>query len=342
MNFVVIGTNHRYSPVELREKLSLSGKRRKDALGILAGRGALGGAVILSTCNRVEIYAAAECPDRAEKDLAAFVSEYSGIKKSGLAGRLYAFRGKEAVNHLFRVAAGLDSQLLGERQVLGQVRDALEDARISGSINEAMIKIFNSAVEFAKEIHRKTGLSSGKVSLGSVAIDFIKGRVGPLENKKILIIGAGKVSGLVLKYLKEEKPNLLFVSNRTYGRAREMASGTGGRAVRFDDLPGHFRDADVVVSATASPHFVIRKKLLEGACGNVLMLDLALPRDIEPSVKDLKNVSLYTLKDLDELIDRNMGNRIKESKKAGKMINMEADAFWKDITGSAREPALSP
>lgn len=342
MNFIVVGTNHKYSPIELRERISFSRKRIKDALRLLQERGILQAAVILSTCNRVEIYAGTKYLQQAQEEIIYFISRYHEIGRQRISPYLYIYREKEAARHLFRVAAGLDSQIPGEVQVLGQIKFSLEEARSINFTNEALINIFNSGICLAKQIHKNTKISQGKVSIGSVAIDFIKERSGTLVNKNILIIGTGKVSWLVLNYLKKEKPNVVFISNRTYEKAEKMAILLGARVVRFDNLRRHLHKADIVISATSSPHFIIRKDTLRDVKNKLLIIDLALPRDIDPQVKAFKNVSLHSLEDLDGVIDKNIENKLKEAEKAEGIVNKEVDRLWENIIEPEPEPALLP
>lgn len=342
MNFLVVGTNHKHSPIELRERISFSKNRIKDALNFLKQNWALEEAVILSTCNRVEIYINTKDPDQAESQIVDFISRYHEIEKTRFTPYLYIYRGKEAIRHLFEVACGLDSQILGEVQILGQVKFSLEEAYSVNFANGILIKIFNSAISSARKIHKSTKISEGKISIGTVAIEFIKENFGTLLNKNILIIGVGKVTELVLKYLKKERPKVIFISNRTYEKAKELADQIGAEVVRFDNLKYYLSKSDIVISATSSPHFIIKKDTLKDINNKLLILDLAVPRDVEPSVKDLKNIRLYSLEDLDEVIKNNLNNRIKEAEKAKKIIEIEVERLCRELTRSEPEEALLP
>ncbi len=343
MNFALVGTNYRYSPIQVREKLSFSKKRLKDALYFLSETSVLRGAVILSTCNRVEIYASVGDSKAGIREIEDFISRYHEIDKRKISPYLYICEGKEAMKHLISVACGLDSLILGESQILGQVESSFLEAESIGFIDAFLREVFHSAISFARRIHTETKISEGKVSVGSVAIDFIKKRIGALSGKNILIIGVGKVTELVLKYLKKENPNVVFVSNRTFEKANELASRIGAEAVRFDDLRQFLKEADVVITATASPHFVIKREVLEEVmCGShsLLIIDLALPRDVDPRVKEIGSVDLFCLEDLDTVIKKNTEGRIQEAKKARKIIDIEAGTLWKEVTELEQEPAL--
>ena len=234
--FLVVGTNHKYSPVEIREKISFSKNRLHDSLSFLKDSNILRGAVILSTCNRVEVYASAESTEKGIEKIENFISRYHETDRQNFSPYFYRYEGKEAIKHLFSVACGLDSLILGERQILDQVRHAFLEAE-SISFTDCLLKeTFNHAASLAKRVHNQTKISEGKVSVGSVAIDFIKEKIGTLSGRNILIIGVGKVTELVLNHLKKEKPKVVFVSNRTFDKARAFATSIGAEAVRFDNL----------------------------------------------------------------------------------------------------------
>lgn len=341
MNFIVVGTNHKTSPIEFRERLSLSKGSLKDAILFLKERGVLEGAVILSTCNRVEVYASVSEAKAGIEEVKDFISRYYEIDRKRFSRYLYRYEGRAALGHLFQVASGLDSLILGETQILGQVKFAASLSEKAGFIDEFLSEIFYSAVSFAKRVHRSTKISEGKVSVGSVAIDFIKEKIGSLTGKNLLIIGVGKVTELVLKYLKEEKPNVIFIANRTFDKARDLANQINAKVVRFDDIKEYLTKADVVISATRSPHFVIKKETLnETSNHKVLIIDLALPRDVEPIVGEIKNVDLFCLEDLGTVIEKNKERRNLEAVRVKKIIDREADRQWLRFIGLGQEQAL--
>ncbi len=358
MSFILVGTSYKYSPIQVREGLSFSKKRLKDALYFLSETSVLRGAVILSTCNRVEIYASVGDSKAGIREIEDFISRYHEIDKRKISPYLYMCEDKDAMKHLISVACGLDSLILGELQILGQVKSSFLEAESIGFIDDFLREIFRSAISFARRIHAETKISEGKVSVGSIAIDFIKKRIGALSGKNILIIGVGKVTELVLKYLKKENPNVVFVSNRTFEKANELASRIGAEAVRFDDLRQFLKEADVVITATASPHFVIERGALEeimsrrlrptalypsenkSGSHSLLIIDLALPRDVDPGVKEIGSVDLFCLEDLDTVIKKNTERRIQEAKKAKEIIDIEAGRLWKEVTKLEQEPAL--
>lgn len=340
MSIVVVGTNHKFSPLELRERISFSRKGVGQALLLLKESPVLQGAVILSTCNRVELYASARYGAGAE-ELQNLISCFHEINRERLLPYLYIYEDKEAIKHLFSVACGLDSLILGETQVSGQLNSAFIEARNAGFTDKYLDAAFNATIAYAKRIHRETAISEGKVSIGSLTIDFIKEKLGGLTGKNILIIGAGKVTELVLKYLKDEKPRVVFVSNRTFEKAKELAFRIGQSAVRFDKLPQLLKQTDVIISATTSPHFIIKKETLECAISRkLLIVDLAMPRDVDPEVREIENVELFNLEDLTFIVQKNLEKKKIEAEKIEKLINQEADLLWRKLTVSEPEPAL--
>jgi glutamyl-tRNA reductase len=256
---------------------------------------------------------------------------------------LYTYEGEEAVGHLFSVACGLDSQILGETQILGQVKSAFFKAQNCACTDKNLESVFNAAITFSRRMHRETEISAGKVSIGSVAIDFIKEKSGGLLQKNVLIIGAGKVTQLVLKYLKEEKPRVIFISNRSFEKAKQLAFSIEQKAARLDKLPQLLKQADVVITATSSPHFIIKKEALEGvAPRQLLIVDLAIPRDVQPQVRRLKNVDLFNLEDLGFIVQKNLEKKKLEAEKIRELISREAALLWQGVTAREPEPALLP
>ena len=341
MNFIVVGANHKSSPVEFRERLSLSKSRLKDAILFLKERSVLEGAVILSTCNRVEVYASTRESKAGIKEIEDFISRYYEIDRNRFSRYLYEYKGKRALEHLFSVASGLDSLIIGETQILGQIKIAMSLSEKEGFMDETSFEIFYLAISFARRIHQSTRMSEGKVSVGSVAIDFIKEKIGGLTGKNLLIIGVGKVTELVVKYLEKERSNVVFISNRTFDKARHLAEQINAKVVRFDEVKQYLVKADVVISATASPHFVIKKETLsESPNHKILIIDLALPRDVDPVVGDMENVDLFCLEDLVTVIERNKEKKAREATRLKGIIDREADRQWQRFTKLEQEVAL--
>lgn len=342
MTFIVAGTNYKHSPIAIRERISFSKRSAAWALSFLKSAGLFSGAVILSTCNRVEIYAVTDEEARGAGAIRNFFSCYHEIDRKKISPYLYNYAGKDAIGHLFSVAGGLDSLVLGETEIIGQVRSALLESEKMGFAGENLSEIFRIAISFARKVRLETKISRGKVSVGSVALDFIKKRMGRLTGKRVLIVGTGKVAELVLKHLKKEMPDVLFVSNRTFDRAKELAALAGGKAVRFDRLKHFINKAHIIITATRSRQFIIKKETLSGMPGahNLLIIDLAVPRDVDPAVREFGNVELFCLEDLKGVIERNIAGKLGEAVKAGEILEKERDKAWEKISELAQEEAL--
>lgn len=298
MTLIAVGTNHKASPIEIREKISFSGKGLKNALLFLKEEASLEGAVILSTCNRVEIYASASDAAKGIEAIERFITRYHEIKKEAVSPYLYIYEGEEAIRHLYDVACGLDSLIMGEREIMEQVGRALVEAEEADAAGETLSGIFSCAVSFARRMHNE-GMAQEPPSAGSAAIDFIKERLGPISDKNILIIGTGKVTESVLRRLERERPSVVFLSNRTFEKAQALARKIGAKAARFDELKEILKTSDILITATRSPHFIIRKETLEGLGGRrIFIIDLAVPRDVDPRVRELENIDLFYLEDL--------------------------------------------
>ncbi len=341
MSIMVVGTNHKYSPVDLREQLFFAKGKLYEMFDLLRRKATLNGAVILSTCNRTEIYADVLDIRTGTKEVMDFVSEHKKLDPKILYRYFYIYEEAEALRHLCEVSSGVDSLITGEFQIMGQVKAAFNEAENAEFVNPSLRNIFHTAIVIAKKVHAKTRISKGKVSVGSVAVDFIKAKYGDLSDKNVLGIGVGKVTELVLKYLKDEEASVVFVANRTYDKAKELAERIDAKAVRFDNLEEFLEKADVLITATASPHFIIKKEALKGRVKRLFIVDLAIPRDVDPRVKGLVNIDLYTLEDLDDIIKKNVHKKIEEAVKARKIINIEIAKLWKESIKLEQEPVLS-
>lgn len=341
MNFILVGTNHKYSPIEVRERIFFPKKRLGGVFFLLKENRALKGAVILSTCNRVEIYGSTESTELGTEKIKEFICTYHEIDKEKFLPYLYAHEGKEAVRHLFSVACGFDSLITGEKQILGQVKDSFLEAETAGFVNGFLKNIFTSVVNFAAEIQRSAWMSAAEISAGSAAIDFIKEKIGSLSEKNILIIGVGKVTELVLSYLKKENPKVVFVANRTFEKAKALADKIDAKAVRFDKLEGSLKEADIIITAAASSHFILKKDMLENTVNRrLLIIDLGLPRNVEPRIKEIERVELFCLEDLNQTIQNNLGLRKIEIEKARGVMEQEVERIWQLIESEPERALL--
>ena len=333
MGLVLAGINHKTASLKIRERISFTRKRLKELLVELKQGDGMLGAAILSTCNRTEVYAYMA---KDKEQIKRFFLRSGWFTDEEFSRYFYILEDIDVIRHIFRVASGLDSQVLGETQILGQIKDAWTMGKDLGVISEILDRLFEKAVDTGKIVRRETKVSRGNISIGSLAIKMIEKRFKDLRNKSILIIGAGKISALVSKYLKERGARGTFVSNRTYIKARELALECGGEAVSFSRLKEKLEIVDAVISSTASPHFILKKEILTEVMrarrGPLLIIDLALPRDVDPEAKNISDISLYNLDDLQSVAEENYAKRKKEIKRAEVIIQRELNIFKVEIS----------
>jgi glutamyl-tRNA reductase len=316
MRLLSLGVDHRSAPTAVREAMAAEGARRDAAIAAL--RGAFPGCefVLLSTCNRVELYAAAEDETPDVEALADWLATYHALDAGALAGHLVAHHDEAMVAHLFRVASSLESLVLGEGQILGQVRDAYRAAVARGAVGPVLHEVFQRAIRVGKRVREETGLDRGKLSVASVAVDLAREVFDTFRDKTVLVVGAGKMGELTLEHLSELRPGRILVTNRTPGKAEAAAARFGGRAVPFDRLPGALVEADLVVSTTAAEEPIVtldtyarvqraRRQRL------TLILDIAVPRDFDPAIGEFEQVLLYNVDDLKAQVARNLEGRRK-------------------------------
>lgn len=333
MNLIVIGINHRTASVKVREKFSFTSRKLDECFMKLKGSPFMFGAVILSTCNRTEIYfdIPVEKSNLGYKEIMSIMFDLYNASEDDTGRYFYIMEGADAIRHIFRVASGLDSQVLGETQILGQVRSAWNLAHDNGITSDRLNKIFKKAHEVGKTVRAKTGISQGNISIGSVAINMLEQRFNDLQERSVLIIGAGKIGTLVSKYLKEKNMRGIFVASRTYSRALELAGSCAGRAVNFCGLEEELKGVDVVISSTSSPHIVLKKEIVALAMSTrtkpLFIMDLALPRDVDPAVKEIMGVSLCDLDDLKCTVSGNQNKKKEEALLAEKIVQRELNSF---------------
>jgi len=323
--------SHKTAPVELREKMALSGKALERFYQDIIEETALEGAVVLSTCNRTEVYTTARDLEQGKNALRSFMLSRLGVEEDSLDQVLYVPSCYQAIEHLFRVASGLDSMVLGESQILGQVRDAYDEARERGVSNGVLNTLFQRAIAVGKKVRTETGLDRNAVSISYAAVEKAKHVFGSLEGRTVLIIGAGKMSELALGYLMDNGVSTVVVSNRSYDRAVEMAQTVGGQAVRLDRLAEVLGKADIVISCTAATHYVLRRDAIEPYLQNrssdLLLIDIAVPRDIDPAIGELPGVHLYDIDDLYNVVETNLMGRQRAAREAETIISHEIEDF---------------
>ena len=331
---VAIGLNHRSAPVEIREKMSFHPSQMKDALKKLKSYPGLEGVLILSTCNRTEIYAATTEVEVGIVSIKKFLASQHGIEEKVFDQYLYVHTLYDAVRHLFRVTSGLDSMVRGETQILGQVASAYEQANEAAVTNKAINVFFQTALAVGKRTRTETLIDQHPVSISYTAVELAKQQFGELEGKGILIMGAGEMSTLTAKNLVAAGASTVLVSNRSYEKAVNLAQEISGRAVRFDDMDQYLEEVDIVISATASKHFVLLPERIKEIMTKrqerpMLLIDIAVPRDIHPEVGDIPFVTLFDIDDLRGVIDRHHQEREIAALNAEKIIDEEMANFLK-------------
>ena len=331
MRLFAVGISHRTAPVELREGVDFARRGLDAALSALAARNVTREAVVLSTCNRAEIYAGAESDDAAES-CGRFISEYNGVAWDALAPHVVVYRGPEAADHLFRVAAGLDSLVVGEPQILGQVKDAFATASGLKSTGALTNRLFTSAFSVGKRVRNETGLGEGAVSVSYAAIALAKKIFGELGGLNVLILGAGEMAKLTGTHLQAQRVKQLVIASRTLESAAALAAELNGRAVPWSAIGQALAAADIVVSATGSREPVLTRAGVEEAMRSrrsrpLFVIDIAVPRDVDPAAGSLDQVFLYNIDDLQSIVKENLARRSSEVQRAELIVREEVNRF---------------
>jgi glutamyl-tRNA reductase len=338
MQLALVGLSHKTAPVEIRERLAFTTDGVRNALTALTGRQEVNEAIILSTCNRVEVVAQSSGDDTIRE----FLCEFHQIPPDSLSKHLYSLRNVDAIRHVFRVTSSLDSMVIGEPQILGQVKEAYRIAADAGTVGMHLNALMNRAFAVAKKVRTETGISQSAVSVSYAAVELARKIFGDLSGKTVMIIGASKMGELAAKHLKRAGASSVLVTNRTFERAVEMAKVFEGAAVPFEHFADHMAGADIVITSTGAPHFIIGKTLAEQVIHRrknkpMFFIDIAVPRDIEPTVNEIDNVFLYDIDDLQQVIDGNLKERLKEAMRAEEIVDHEVEAFC--LKMQAREVA---
>ena len=348
MGLAIVGVSHRTAPLEVRERFVLDAEASADALRRLAATGC-SEAVLVSTCNRTELYLRVPDAQPAAPTLGArFLSDHAGMHEQEAERYLYTLHDEAAVEHLFRVVSSLDSMILGEAQIQGQVKTAYEraaEANVGFTVGPVLARMFESALKVGGRVRSETRLGTGAASIPSAAIELARKIFGALKGRRALVLGAGEMSELTMECLRGEGVRDLLVSNRTEARAREVASRLGAEAVSFARLPQVISEVDILVSATAAPHPVITRELIDqahigGRKRPLLVLDIALPRDVEPAVATAPNVFLYDIDDLSQVVEGNLERRRSEVALAENIIADGVREFWNWYRGRNVVPTI--
>ncbi|KRA78885.1 glutamyl-tRNA reductase [Lysobacter sp. Root667] len=341
MSLFVLGINHQTAPVSLRERVAFSSETVPAALAALRALPQVSEVALLSTCNRTELYAVADDDGRALADWLATHPQDMG----DLHAYLYRHRDADAVRHLFRVATGLDSLVLGEPQILGQVKDAWATARNAGSLGSQLDRLFQQAFSTAKRARTDTRIGANPVSVASAAVRLAQESFARLEDSTVLLIGAGETIELAARHLVQAKAKRLLIANRTLSHAQDLASRHGGVALPLSELDRHLGEADIVLSATASREPILHRPQVAAALATrkhrpMLLLDLAVPRDIAADVADLKDTFLYTVDDLERAIEDNRRSRREAATEAEAIVDLQVARFVETMAASTRTAPL--
>src|SRR3984957_7441079 len=333
MNIVLLGLNHKTAPVELRGGLAIGPQQLEDATRSLLQAPGVIEAMILSTCNRVELLTSLQ-PDA--PDLLQFIESYFDIEREVIAPHIYEYRQENAVRHLFRVACSLDSMVIGEPQILGQVKSSYLAARSAGAIRGHLDKVLQRAFVVAKRVRSETRIGSSSVSIASVAVELAKKIFGSLEGKKVLLVGAGKMREQAARHLMAQGAGSVLVANRTHERAEQLAQRFGGRAIGFDDLYSNADQADIIITSTGSARPVFRREhaqhFLQQRRGRpMFFIDIAVPRDVDPEVNKLDGIFLYDIDDLQSVAGSHLKERGKEAEVAEAMILAEVTSYQRRL-----------
>jgi glutamyl-tRNA reductase len=346
VSFVVVGLNHRTVPLPVLERVAVPPPHLPKALRDLAGRQYLAEVALLSTCNRTEVYACCTKFHPGVADASEFLAEHAGMRGSDLSEHIYSYYDEAAIAHLFGVAAGVDSVILGEGQILGQVRDALKVAESEGTAQQSLARVFRHAIEVGKRSRAETGIGRGAVSLSSAAVALAAERLGTLVERRVLVLGAGEMGEGMARSLAGSGVAEVVVAGRGTERSSEVAARVGGRAILIDRLPQALVAADLVLTSTGSTDIVISQDEAEAAMQRrfgrpLLIVDIAVPRDVDPGVADVPGVTLLDMDDLKAFAESSMDRRRREVARVRRIISAELERLRTERTGREVAPVVS-
>jgi glutamyl-tRNA reductase len=329
---LALGVSHKTAPLELRERMALTEGRAVGVLSDLVDRPEVLEAAAISTCNRTELYVYASDAVGAEAAALGILSREASTQPTELVGHLYSLRASDAADHLLRVTAGLDSMIIGEAEIQGQVKRAYELSLVEGATGPVLNRLFRTALAAGKRARSETGISERSMSIPSVAVELARRTLGELGDRRVLVVGAGETAELTARALAAKGVDAIFIANRHYDRAIGLAERFGGEAVRFEDLPEELVGADIVVTSTGSPHHVVEREALAEVMAMrdgrpLLLIDLAVPRDIHPGCRGVAGASVYDMDDLQSLVERNVSSRQAEARQAELILRAELGRF---------------
>jgi glutamyl-tRNA reductase len=344
---VIVGMNHRSAPIEVRESVAFEDSYVREALSRLRGFPSIDEGVILSTCNRVEVVTAASSGGSASEEIKAFFAEQKSRKsRDNLEDHVYIYHGPEAVRHLFRVAASLDSMVVGEPQILGQLKEYYSAAQAAGTVGTILHRLFHHSFSVAKRVRTETGIASRAVSVSTVAVELAKRIFDRFDDKTVMLIGAGKMGGLMARYLQRNGVQSLMVTNRTFDRAVELAGRIHGSPILFDDFPYYLKLADLVIGCTGAPEILVDaatvdKVLRERKQKAMFFIDIGDRRNFDPAINRIDNVYLYNIDDLKSVAEENLQERSNEAEKAEGIVREEVETFTRWIRSLEQVPTIT-
>ncbi len=335
MSLLAIGINHNTASVELREKVAFPPEKLSEAYKQLNSNALIGGSVIVSTCNRTEIYCDVN-QSKSQDKVIDWLIQFHHLEPSDVKPSIYIYNDQDAANHLMRVSSGLDSLVLGEPQILGQVKQAFVDARQDDSVNGTMEKLFQKTFSVAKKVRTETDIGGNAVSVAYAACTLARHIFESLADSNVLLVGAGQTIELVAKHLVDSGCHRITVANRTRERALGLANQCGADVISLQEIPDHMHEADILICSTASPLPIIGKGMVETALRKrknqpILIIDIAVPRDVEQQVGDLNDIYLYTVDDLQSIVNQNLEQRKVEAVEAENIISKESDVFMTSL-----------
>jgi glutamyl-tRNA reductase len=344
MSLLLVGINHRTARVDVRERLSVSEAQLPEMLEELTAIGGIEGAAIVSTCNRVETVLSTENEDVIES-IVNWLMTRADATREELEKHLYILRHGDVVKHLFRVASGLDSMIVGEPQIHGQVRASFQTSQRLGTLDPLLNQLFSQTMRVAKRVRTETGIGEHAVSVPYAAVELAKKIFGDLSGLRVMLVGAGEIAELTAEHLAGHNVQQLFVANRAYERAQELAAKFGGEARQFDAVPDMLEVCDIVIASTAAPHHLIRAAHVESALAsrklrNLFLIDLAVPRNIDPEIGRIEGAYLYNIDDLQSVAESNRALRERKAQDAEELVAREVDGFRRRLVVQDAVPTI--
>src|SRR5579863_2465584 len=345
MKLLLTGLNHRTAPVEVRERLAFEEKALPEALDRLKRRPGLIEGMILSTCNRVEVAVTADEQADAEASVESFLAEARSVERAWVSPYLYRYDGPDAIRHLFRVASSLDSMIVGEPQILGQLKSAYALAKEHGALSGFLDLVLTRAFNVAKRVRSETDIGESAVSVSYAAVELARDIFGSLHGQRVLVVGAGKMAESAARHLARAGVSEILVTNRTRERAETLAEAVGGRVIDYAGFHDALPDVDILLASSGAPDYIVTQEQMKAALGKrrnrpMFLIDIAVPRNIEPTVDNLDNVFLYDIDDLDKVVDSNLRGRSEVALQAEEIIREEVERMMLRLKSREIAPTI--